>query len=366
MTHPYTLLYLTESDTLRAGAGDMAGCAGVMAEVMRLLVAGDYVMGGPSRNQHGLKLYFPQESPFSGMPLARPDKRFMALAGYLGGRFHVCGAKWYGSNPTNRQTGLPRAMHIIILNNPDTGAPLCILAGNRISAARTGAMVGLGAGQLARPGAATLALVGVGVIGRAACAAVMESCPSIGTIRLYNRTHARAREASSLFAARYGVAVQLCRSIEQAVCGSDIIVYACSGPDKPTLRAAWLLPGALAILPAECLVEPECFASSRLVVDNWAMFEVYAGESASGGRNAPGPLETDVARDLAWRVHNGLLARESVLELGPIVAGGAPQSDTVRPTLLVLDGMCVEDLAWAHTVYQNALAAGIGTRLPLF
>ena len=41
------------------------------------------------RNAHGIAMKFPKESPFPNMPLDAPDRRFMAMPAYVGGRFNV-------------------------------------------------------------------------------------------------------------------------------------------------------------------------------------------------------------------------------------------------------------------------------------
>ncbi len=93
-----TFLYLDEEDMIKAGVLDMPKCVEVIEDVFRLLGKGDYLMGGPLGNEHGQMLCFPKESPFPNMPVAGPDRRFMSMIAYLGGKFNVCGEKWYGSN----------------------------------------------------------------------------------------------------------------------------------------------------------------------------------------------------------------------------------------------------------------------------
>ena len=94
-------LYLSEPDMIKAGVLDSARCVDVLDEMFKLVGQGDYIMGGPHHNEHGMKIGFPKESPFPNMPLDGPDRRFMAMVAYLGGRFNVCGEKWYGSNIVN-------------------------------------------------------------------------------------------------------------------------------------------------------------------------------------------------------------------------------------------------------------------------
>ena len=99
-------LYLDEENMIKAGVLDMKRCVEVIDEVFVLLGKGDYLMGGPGNNEHGQKIFFPKASPHPNMPLDGPDRRFMAMIAYLGGRFNVCGEKWYGSNIINPQRGL--------------------------------------------------------------------------------------------------------------------------------------------------------------------------------------------------------------------------------------------------------------------
>lgn len=98
-------LYLSEQDMIEAGVKDMAGCIDTMEEMLKLMKAGDYRMGGANGNSHGCMVSFPKDSPFPEMPKDGPDRRFMAMPAYLGGKFDMAGVKWYGSNAKNREKG---------------------------------------------------------------------------------------------------------------------------------------------------------------------------------------------------------------------------------------------------------------------
>lgn len=89
--------FLSEPDIIKAGATDMAHCIDVMEDQFKLLSLGDYRMSGKNKNSHGAFLDFPESSPFPSMPVAGPDRRFMAMCSYLGGSYNMCGLKWYGS-----------------------------------------------------------------------------------------------------------------------------------------------------------------------------------------------------------------------------------------------------------------------------
>lgn len=257
MNHNLDFLFLSEVDAVKAGAGDIHTCIQVMDEVFDLLGQGDYLMGAPNHNSHGIKIYFPKETPFPGMPVKGPDRRFMALVGYLGGRFHVCGEKWYGSNLANREKGLPRSILTTVLNDPDTGAPLAIMSANALSAARTGAIPAVGAKYFARNQAETVSAIGIGVIGRACLEALMDVLKSIREIRLCDIDEAAAKRYAEELREKYKVSVKVAASVEEAVRGSDVVNVATSGSVSPRIEDEWLKEGlSLPFRPARISVKP--------------------------------------------------------------------------------------------------------------
>lgn len=91
-----SFLYLSEEDMIDAGVLNPGRCVDVMEETMGLMEDGDFLMGGPYNDAHGLMLYFPKKSPIENFPVNNArDRRFIAMPAYLGGRFHVAGEKWF-------------------------------------------------------------------------------------------------------------------------------------------------------------------------------------------------------------------------------------------------------------------------------
>ena len=122
--------YLNEDDMLEAGVSDMKGCLKAMEDMFVLIHKGDYRMGGENANEHGIRVSFPRKSDIEGMPIHKPDYRFMAMPAYLGGRFHMFGVKNYGSNPDNPDKGLPRSILMLTLMDAETGVPLAYMSAN--------------------------------------------------------------------------------------------------------------------------------------------------------------------------------------------------------------------------------------------
>lgn len=180
-------LYLNEEDMVKAGVKDMAGCIEAMEEMFKLMKVGNYRMGGANGNSHGCMVMFPPSSPFPEMPVDGPDRRFMAMPAYLGGKFDMAGMKWYGSNCANKEKGLPRSILMLTLNDKDTGAPVAYMSANILSAYRTGAVPGVGYKHLSRPDSKVAAIIGPGVMSKTALAAIMAVRPGIETVKVKGR-----------------------------------------------------------------------------------------------------------------------------------------------------------------------------------
>lgn len=72
-----------------------------------------------------------------------PTNRIIAMPAYVGGDISMAGIKWIASFPGNLEKGLQRAHAVTILNEADTGVPLCICNTSLISGIRTAAVSGV-------------------------------------------------------------------------------------------------------------------------------------------------------------------------------------------------------------------------------
>ncbi|MEG2185346.1 MAG: ornithine cyclodeaminase, partial [Cloacibacillus sp.] len=238
-------LLLSQTDLIEVGVMNMGDCIDVIEGVFSLIGKGDYLMGGPLENEHGQMIYFPETERFPGMPVTGPDRRFMSMIAYLGGKYKICGEKWYGSNPANTQRGLPRSVLTTILNDADTGCPFTIMSGNLISAMRTGAVPGVAARHLARKGAKTVGVIGGGVINRAALLAIKTAVPTIDSAVLYDINLEKGKKWAEDESAKLGINVTVTDKIEEAVRQADVISIATGGGDFPRIETEWLKPGVL-------------------------------------------------------------------------------------------------------------------------
>lgn len=364
------LLYLNEDDMIAAGVKDMAGCVEAMEEMFKLMKVGDYRMGGANGNSHGCMVMFPESSPFPEMPVDGPDRRFMAMPAYLGGKFDMAGMKWYGSNAENKKKGLPRSILTLILNDKDTGAPLAFMSANILSAYRTGAVPGVGFKYFAKEDAEIIGIVGPGVMSKTALAAAMAVRPSIKTVKVKGRGQASLNKFIKHVEKNYpGVTVYAVDTIEEAVRDSDIISVSTSSPTGdpelyPYIAEEWIKPGAIIESTAALRFDDDFVINrARTVTDNIKLYEAWEEEMKPDAYNTI-PIPAVRVEDL---IAQGRMKKEQIDDLGDVLLGKVPVHRSEDEIVIYsVGGMPVEDIAWGSMVYRNALKKGIGKKLNLW
>lgn len=361
-------LYLSEEDMIKAGVTDMSNCVNVVEEVFSLLGKGDYLLGGPGGNEHGQKIFFPKASPFPNMPLAGPDRRFMAMMAYLGGRFNVAGEKWYGSNTINPKRGLPRSILMVMLNDPDTCEPLTLMSANLISAMRTGAVPGVGARHLAKKDAKVVGLIGGGPINKACLMAIAETSKSLEKIVLYDIVEEKAHAFLEEMGPKLHLKTTAAKSTEEAIADSDIISIAASGPHGVDIKDEWLKPGSLLTMTAKGNVPESYLRNCTIVADLWKMHKAYILDA----QELPGMTKEEaygqfITGPVFKAIDSGAVKESNIADLGQVVNGDVVgrKSDDER-ILFVTSGIPAEDVGWGFEIFQRAKSMGLGQTLKLW
>jgi ornithine cyclodeaminase len=357
-------LFLSQEEMIEAGVLDMKNCVAVMDQTFKLLGQGDCLMGGPSGNQHGLKISFPKEPRGPRMPVDGPDRRFMALVSYLGGDFHVCGTKWYGSNIENPSHGLPRSVLLVIINDPETAAPLAIMDGNLISAMRTGAVIGLGARYLAEKDAEVAGIIAAGVISKTCLMAMAVGMPNLKEVKVFDINREKADAFSQEMGEKLGLNVYAVDRMETAVRDSDAVSSATSRVTIPHFEPEWFKPGAFLGLSSDTYLTDDFWLGAKVVADNWKMHLEWREEIL---RTSGESSKITLYGGLHQLILDGRMQDDDVSEMGNIVNNGlvARESDEQR-TVYITGGMGIEDTAWGFAIYQQAKSQGLGQKLKMW
>lgn len=371
-------LYLNEKDMIEAGVLDAAGCIETMRDTMALFGKKDFLLGGPNADEHGLQMNFPQKSDIEGFPLDDgPDRRFMAMPAYLGGRFHIAGQKFYGSNSHNAALGLPRSILMVTLSDVDTGAPKAIMSANLLSAMRTGAMPAMAATYLANKDSEVLSLLGPGVINKCALMCYMEVLPNIKKIKIRgSSSKSKTALAMKEFIEETYPQVKeivICDSLEEACRDADVVSEAMSvtKENMEEFRLEWFKKGATVFSMGSFLYRKyEDFKNTTMVVDNYGMYQKYLNNFiARGPVDVFGNKREWVIMGIHFvhLVKTGQVQREQVINLCDIVNGkseGRTSQDEI--VMCSIGGMPLEDLSWGYDCYQRAMKKGLGTSLNLW
>lgn len=369
-------IYLNEQDMKKAGVLDAGRCVDTMEEVFKLLGTGDVLMGGKSRREHGIQLIFPKKSPIPGFPLEDSrDRRFMSMPAYLGGRFHMAGEKFYGSNGRNIQKGLPRSILMVTLNDVETGQPIAYMSGNLLSAMRTGAVPGVAARHLSVEQPKVLSLLGAGVVNKTCLMAYLSQFDSIDTIKIKGSSAASksAQEMKRFVQEKYPQIenVVLCGTDEEAVHMADIVSEATSVVNRqwPVIKPEWIKKGCLIISSGTMDISDHAFVvkNIRKIVDNYLMYqeytEIYEEWDEEGKRlpsGVPGMYYVNMVED-------GEIQASDVTELGDILLGKKQGRRSEEEIIWVsVGGMPILDVGWGYECYRQAVKKGLGVTLNLW
>ncbi len=364
--------YFSEQDMIAAGVKDMKKCLVAIEDMFVLLHKGDYRMGGENANEHGIRVSFPKNSDIDGMPIHKPDYRFMAMPAYLGGRFHMVGIKSYGSNPDNSKKSLPRSILMMSLLDVETGVPLAYMSANILSAMRTGAVSGIGVKYLCKKEAKTVAIIGPGVMSRYTLKAFIETRLEIDTVQIKGRSVKGVNSFIDYCKNEFPNIKHyvVCDSIEEACNNADIVFYgttnATNYEDNPSVKMKWLKKGSLVISASALLVDTEFLANEnvKLISDNYKMYEGW-------GSGQPLPTQKNVSTLLGMgfydAISEGKITRSQITDIGEIICNEKTGRDNEDQIILyAVGGMPIEDVAWAYDVYHNAEKNNIGQKLNLW
>lgn len=255
------------------------------------------------------------------------------------------GMKWVSGYPANQAKGLPYITGLLILNDPQTGIPICVMDCAWITAKRTGAATAVAAKHLARKESSTLGIIACGVQGRSNLEAL--SCVfALKSVKAYDLHREVAEKFAAEMSRSLSIKIDVVNRPEEAVTGLDLVVT--SGPilkhPAPVIDHGWLSEGAFA-----CPLD----------------FDSYWKGAAF--READ-KIATDDLQQLEFYRHEGYFGETPVpyADLGEIVAGKKPGRERASERIIAVNlGIALSDMAVAIRVYQRARERNIGTVLPL-
>jgi ornithine cyclodeaminase/alanine dehydrogenase-like protein (mu-crystallin family) len=268
------------------------------------------------------------------------DGRLFGVMPGAMGAHAVFGAKLISVFPENFARGIQSHQGLVILFDPESGAPVCVVHAGELTAIRTAAASAVATDALARKDACRLTLLGYGEQA-ATHARSIGKVRDLKSIVVWGRSPERARAFAERTQAELEVPISAAGSVKEAVSEADIVCTVTSAAE-PILMGEWVRPGTHLNLvgsshagPAE--VDSEVVVRSRFIADSR---EGVLNQGAEFLRAKAAGLVDD---------------KHIVAEIGQVLAGEiegrrSAEEITVYKSL----GHVVQDLATAWALYSGS------------
>lgn len=255
----------------------------------------------------------------------------------------LLGFKAAGFWPDNLALGSASHQATILLIDPQTGRPLCLLDGNAITAIRTGAAGALGLQQLARSDSTRLCIFGTGVQARIQAQFALSVMPQLSTLRYithHGSDDPNFETAIGEIASRQNCSVNSAKDPDSTVADSDIVITTTPG-QGPLFNIAAVQPGThLTCVGTDTAGKRELpeglLRRARIIVDDAAQARIIG--------------------ELQWA------SALPCIELGNLITG---KRDFRRHpediTLFDMTGIALQDLTVARLLMQKARSTRCGT-----
>jgi alanine dehydrogenase len=230
------------------------------------------------------------------------------------------------------------------------GQLVAVIEADKLGQLRTGAASAVATKYMARKNSSRLGILGTGLQARSQVKAICSVC-AIKNVVAYSKNAEKRDKFCKELTESLGIGVYPAASPEEAVKDMDIVVTATTSTE-PVFKAEWLSKGThINAIGANFISKQEI---DEEAVGKCACVVVDSCEQAM--------LESG---DLANAAKSGKFFWEDARELGLVVIGEFPgREDDGEITLFESQGIALEDVALGARIYEKAVKAGIGERLP--
>jgi ornithine cyclodeaminase len=269
------------------------------------------------------------------LPLS-DGRLFGVMPGALGAHAPF-GAKLISVFHENSAHGRQSHQGLVILFDPETGAPVCVVHAGEITAIRTAAASAVATDALARKDARHLAILGSGEQA-ATHARALSKVRALESITVWGRSHERAQAFAQRSQAELNLPVAATRTVQEAVCNADIICTV-TAATEPILMGEWVRPGT------HVNVVGSGYAGPSEVDNDLVVRSRFIADSREG-------VLQQGAEFLRAKAAGFINDDHIVAEIGQVLAGDIPGRRSPQEiTLYKSLGHVVQDLATAWALY---------------
>lgn len=265
------------------------------------------------------------------------ENRIIAMPAFLGEGFNMAGIKWIASFPKNIHKNIPRAHSVLILNNSETGEPVCIINTAILSVIRTASVSALMIKHFIKVRKIeniNIGIIGWGPIGQyhhKMCQAILGdrlSSTYLYDLQKIDISQVQARENEN---------IHIANKWEEVYNNSDILmtctVSAAPYINKPPKDGSLILNVSL----RDFTTDVYDYVKDSIIVDNWE--EVCRENTDIENMHKRKGLNKEDTKSIIDVVENNCLK----------------DYDANAPIMFNPMGMAVFDIAIATSYYQEAL-----------
>jgi ornithine cyclodeaminase/alanine dehydrogenase-like protein (mu-crystallin family) len=247
----------------------------------------------------------------------------------------------------NPARGLPTTNSWILVFEPQTAELLMICDGTLPTMIRTGAAAAVAADLMALPGASTLAVIGAGQLGRQCLRAASLVRPFRRILVSDVNPDAAAKLARDLAPT---VKAVIEPADAQAACSQADVIVTATNSRAPIVMSQWIKPGAhLSCMGSDLPDKIECEMS---LLPRCRIFADVVEHALARG-------------EVSQAVQAGVLGKDCYAgTLGQVINGTVPgRQNDQQITMFDGVGIGIQDTAIIRTIYDQAVAQGLGTPL---
>jgi ornithine cyclodeaminase/alanine dehydrogenase-like protein (mu-crystallin family) len=258
------------------------------------------------------------------------------------------GLKIVSVHKDNPKQNLPMIHALVVVMNAETGQPLAVMAGEYLTALRTGAASGLATRLLSRQDSETIALFGAGVQGQTQLEAVC-AVRNIRRAIIYDPDSEKCKNFAGEMSSKLNIDIIKAQT-DESLLEADIICTATSSQtavfSDQHLKPGVHINGIGSYRPDMAEIPPETVFRSKLIVDSRESCLAEAGDIIQAMKRSNKHL-----------IH---------AEIGEIAAGKAKgRISDAEITIFKSVGNAMQDLMVANLALINAEKLKLGTEIKM-
>ena len=289
--------------------------------------------------------YLPPKALFQ-IPVEDPGALAACITGYTTGT-DLLSMKVGQERTDNPGRGLPTTNSWIAAFNPHTGELLMICDGTLPTMYRTAAVAAVSARHLARDDAVTLAVIGAGQLGRQ-CTRAVSSVRPFRRILLFDMMEAAAQSVAADLGPQMAATIEVTDA--RSACSEADVVVTATNSRAPIVMADWIRPGThLCCMGSDLHEKIEC---DMKLLPRCRLFADFVEHALQRG-------------EASQAVKQGVLGADCYAgSLGMVINGAVPgRTGADQITMYDGVGIGIQDTTIARSIYDQAVAKNLGTRI---